>query len=187
MSVTVANVRCAWLAVFAVILASPNVGVATTWWPATASPDGTTAVSSPRPPRARGADATTEMRRWLAFALDPNGSGLPFSFSYDGHSSRDLLPAWSADSASRRLGRRRTRHTLTWHDPATGLIVRCVAVEYARFPTVEWSLEFENAGAADTPILEDIDALDVGVMRSAGTEFLLHHNAGSPYGTAPGW
>jgi alpha-galactosidase len=178
-SVTAANVRRAWLAVFTVILASANVAVATTWWPITASLDGTAAVSSARSPRARSADATTEMRRWLASALDPGGPGLPFSFSYDGRSSRNLLPAWSADSATRRLGRRRTRHTLTWHDPVTGLIVRCVAVEYDHFPTVEWTLEFENAGAADTPILDAINALDVAVARGAGTEFLLHHNAGS--------
>jgi alpha-galactosidase len=124
-------------------------------------------------------DEIAETRRWIATALDPGGSALPFSFTYGGQSSRDLLPGWNADSASRRLGRRRTQHTLTWHDPATGLIVRCVGIEYEHFPTIEWTLYFENAGPADTPILEAINALDVGIERGATTEFLLHHNVGS--------
>jgi alpha-galactosidase len=65
-------------------------------------------------------------------------------------------------------------------DPASGLEIRCVAVEYQDFPTVEWTLYFKNTGSTDTSILEKTQALDIGFTGSADGEFLLHHNIGSP-------
>ena len=43
-----------------------------------------------------------------------------------------------------------------------------MAVEYHDFPTVEWTLYFKNTGTADTPILEDIQALDVRLAARPG-------------------
>ena len=45
----------------------------------------------------------------------------------------------------------RTERTSAWTDPGTGLEVRCVAVEYNDFPTVEWVVHFKNTGTNDTP------------------------------------
>ena len=104
----------------------------------------------------------------------------PFSFVYDGKPSTELLKSWKTDYASRKLDAQRTQHTLTYTAPAGGLEVRCVAVEYADFPTVEWTLYFKNAGTADTPIIEEIQALDIQLTGSTDGEFLLHHNVGSP-------
>ena len=56
---------------------------------------------------------------------------------------------------------RRTEHIANYRDPTTGLVVRGVAIEYADFPAVEWVVHFGNTGAADTPILSDIQPLDV--------------------------
>jgi alpha-galactosidase len=60
-----------------------------------------------------------------------------------------------------------------------------VAVEYRDFPTVEWTLYFKNTGAADTPILENVQALDTRLERYRWpdyefVEFILHHHTGSP-------
>jgi len=48
---------------------------------------------------------------------------------------------------------------------------------------VEWTLYFKNTGDKDTPILADIQALDIRLERKPGPDpaagFLLHHNAGS--------
>jgi alpha-galactosidase len=104
----------------------------------------------------------------------------PFSFSYDGRPFVELLKGWQVKQDARKLDTQRTEHTLTYADATTGLQVRCVAVEYADFPTVEWTLYFKNAGSADTPILEKIQALDVQLSRSGDGDFLLHHNVGSP-------
>jgi len=65
---------------------------------------------------------------------------LPFSFVYDGRPSRDFLSSWERTNQSRRLDAERAEHTVTYGDPATGLVVRWVAVAYRGFPTVEWSL-----------------------------------------------
>jgi len=116
--------------------------------------------------------------------IDGTGRGayttdLPFSFTYGGASSRELLKSWNAESSSKKLDDNRTEQTTTYTDPKTGLQVRWVAVEYADFPTVEWTLHFKNAGSADTPIISDIRALDTRIERSGNGEFVLHHAKGT--------
>ena len=110
---------------------------------------------------------------------------LPFSFTYGGKPSTRVLESWPSRGVSRKLDENRTEHTLTFSDPETGLVVRCVAVQYHDFPVVEWTLYFENTGTADTPILEDIQALNTVLRRyrwpeREPTEFVLHHFTGSP-------
>ena len=105
---------------------------------------------------------------------------LPFSFNYNGRPSSELLKEWPVERNARESGPSRTEHILTWTDSRTGLQVRCVAVEYHDFPTVEWTLYFKNTGTNDTPILENIQALELGLERGTNGEFLLHHNIGSP-------
>ena len=73
---------------------------------------------------------------------------------------------------------RRTEHTANYHDPATGLVVRGVAIEYADFPAVEWVVHFGNAGVADTPILSDILPLDVLFPLDAAAPCQVHHARG---------
>ena len=104
----------------------------------------------------------------------------PFAFSYDGKPSVEWLPRWKASRSSRELDAHRAEHTLIYLDEGTGLQVRCVAVEYRDFPTVEWTVYFKNTASADTPILSDILALDDTWQRSSRGEFLLHHFRGSP-------
>lgn len=108
------------------------------------------------------------------FSADP-----PFSFSCNGKSSSEFLRTWKIDRMTKKIGEHRTSHTLTYSDPAGRLSVRCEAIAYEDFPTVEWTLYFKNTAAADTPIIENIQSLDVCWQRGAG-EFLLHHNIGSP-------
>jgi alpha-galactosidase len=104
----------------------------------------------------------------------------PFSFVYDGKPSSELLKTWKCERTASELDEARTQHVVTYTDPKTGLVLRCVAIEYHDFPTVEWTLYFKNTGAADTPILEKIQALDLRMERADAGEFLLHHNVGSP-------
>jgi len=106
----------------------------------------------------------------------------PFSFVYDGRSSRALLGEWGVRRDRRQLDDQRTEHTLTYTDPKTGLVVRAVAIEYHDFPTVEWTLYFRNSGTADTPLLTEIQAIDTRFRRGKEGEFTLHHNTGSPAG-----
>ena len=109
----------------------------------------------------------------------------PFSFTYGGQPSFELLKDWELKRNVRRLDDQRTEYMLTYTAPKTGLVVRCIAVEYHDFPTVEWTLYFKNTGSKDTQILADIQALDTRLERyqwpeSEFTEFFLHHHVGSP-------
>ncbi len=109
-----------------------------------------------------------------------NDPAPPFSFVYDGKPSAELLPGWTLKRDSKKLDDMRTEHKATYTDPKTGLELRCEAIEYLDFPTVEWTLHFKNTGKADTPIIEKIQALELDMERADSGEFLLHHNIGSP-------
>ena len=54
----------------------------------------------------------------------------------------------------------RLQRVHTYTDTETGLLLRCISVEYFDIPTVEWTLYFKNTGNFDTPILSDIAAID---------------------------
>lgn len=110
----------------------------------------------------------------------PPSVGWPFSFSYGGRPWAELLDGWSCERRECRLDACRTEHTLLWTDPDTRLQVRCVAVRYDDFPTVEWTVYLKNAGETDTPIVEHLFALDALFEREPGCEFLLRHAVGSP-------
>jgi len=110
----------------------------------------------------------------------PTSTEPPFSFTYGGKPSAPLLAGWGPRRESRPIEGVGTGHTLAWRDGATGLEVRCEAIEYARFPVVEWTVHFKNTGTADTPILEGIQAIDVGLRRGGLGGFVLHHAIGSP-------
>jgi alpha-galactosidase len=121
---------------------------------------------------------------WVQAALW--GSTSPFSFVYAGRPGAACLADWPGQVESQPLDAARTQHTLTWTDPATGLEVRCVAVDYADFPAVEWTVYFTNHGAQDTPILEQAQGLDTQFESAsglpadgpAGGEFRLHYLRG---------
>ena len=115
----------------------------------------------------------------LPFISESDRGGLPMSFAYGGRPSSELLAGWAAKHTQEKIDDARTRHTLTWTDRQTGLVVRCVAVAYHDFPTVEWTVHFTNTGPRETPILSDIQALDTSFARGPRGEFLLHHHVGS--------
>ncbi len=119
-------------------------------------------------------------RRWAGAALGGKSDDAPFSFTYDGHPSTELLATLPSERSSEALGADRTRRTVTWTDPRTGLEVRCVGVEYRDFPVVEWTVYLRNTGPVDTPVLESVQALETAFHGAGGGGGLLHHAVGSP-------
>ena len=118
--------------------------------------------------------------RMPALSTDP-----PFSFLYGGRPFAGLAPAWDVARETEPLDKGRTRHTLTYTDPTTGLVVRCVADAYSDSPAVEWTVYLRNDGPSDTPIIQDLQGLDGSFERwrwpdYAPCEFVLHHFVGSP-------
>ncbi|MFH1266875.1 MAG: hypothetical protein ABIK89_14190, partial [Planctomycetota bacterium] len=95
--------------------------------------------------RARGVTPTpSELEAAKGFAaerlLSANPANVPFSFVYGGKPSAELLKAWQRSEAVEDLDPARTKRTIEYADPQTGLQVRCEAIEYHDFPTVQWTL-----------------------------------------------
>jgi alpha-galactosidase len=103
-----------------------------------------------------------------------------FSFSYGGKGSSDLLPKWIVERREEALDANRVSYRTTWRDPATGLEVRSRGIAYKDFPTLEWTVYIKNTGQEDTPLLENVRALDVELDAPGRGDFLLHHFTGSP-------
>jgi alpha-galactosidase len=136
---------------------------------------------------ARGADAAVtasivkseEMNQkasWLKrYLLGDSRGQAPFSFTYGGKPFDELLKTGPKSVETQALDEARTEHMVTWADAKTGLRLRCVVVEYADFPIVEWTLYVKNTGKADTPIIADVQALDI---RVPSAEYTLHRTVG---------
>ncbi len=109
---------------------------------------------------------------------DTKNAAAPFSFTYGGKPSKDFLKNWQLKTSEGKNDRGRAARILVYTDPETGLQVRWQGVEYRDYQTVEWTLYFKNTGTQDTPILENILALDTSFSRDAAGEFQLHYNRG---------
>jgi alpha-galactosidase len=118
--------------------------------------------------------------QWVAARFGGGAAALPISFTLDGAPSATLLKTWKLERTERKLDGNRTEITLTCTDPASGLSVRCVAVQYRDYPAIEWTPYFKNTGSAATPIIADIRALDAKFERATPGEFVLDHAKGSP-------
>lgn len=104
---------------------------------------------------------------------------LPFSFVYNGEFSDQFIKSWNYDEKITKIDKNRSQRVITYTDPDTGLAVTLKAVEYKDYPTVEWTVYFKNTGTKDTPILEQIQAVDTKLTGSGLKDFILHHNEGT--------
>ena len=112
--------------------------------------------------------------QWAQTHLQTDRENVPFSFVLAGKAWKDLRDTWRKHQETRELDAQRLERTRTWRDDASGLHVRLVAVEYADFPAVEWTVWLKNTGKDNTPLLENIRGLDAGFERTADGEYVLH-------------
>ena len=105
---------------------------------------------------------------------------MPFSFLYGGRHSSELIGKWNRTVTEEPADAGKLRRTLTLTDPETGLEVRAVATVYIDTPSVEWTLYFTNKGQKDTPILEQIKAVDATVKSGVSSGVKLLRLVGSP-------
>ena len=120
----------------------------------------------------------SDLDLWMAAHFSGNHPVPPFSFTYQGVSSQDFLGTWQFQRISEELDAQRTRWTLTYTDPQTGLVVRCEATEYHDYPAFEWVVHFVNGGNQDTPIMQNIQALDGYIRSDLGGDFALRYSSG---------
>lgn len=128
-----------------------------------------------RPAAAQGVTAAAPQPE-LGSSAAWNPAVVPFSFNYGGAPSSQFLQGWqfkkeASDPAS---GIQRYSYT----DPATHLKVTADVRTYPDYPgVVDWVLHFKNEGSADTPILDNILALDWGF--AATKRVNVNHARGS--------
>ncbi len=113
---------------------------------------------------------------WAESAGDnPHG----FSFIYGGAPSLAPLNQWPRQAREESLDPERTRRVVTYRDPATGLEAELDAVVFRDFPAVEWVVHLKNTGAADTPMLESIQAVDAVLPVPTAGPPVLHWAKGA--------
>jgi hypothetical protein len=92
------------------------------------------------------------------------------------------LPVWPTASGSNDLGDGVATSWRAWTGPATGLRVRFESRCHQGFPDCDWVLDFENAASLDTPVIENIQALDLTVATplEGDAPYRLHRTKGAP-------
>ncbi len=106
------------------------------------------------------------------------GGTIPFSFVQEGSPSAQFLTNWQREAISGvTMGGPISRAEM-FHDPKSGLEVRIATVEYQDFPVLEWVVTFSNNGSEDTPVLENIQALDLMLPKSS-SDPILHYAKGA--------
>jgi alpha-galactosidase len=119
-------------------------------------------------------DENAAATQWAQRNVYPDQEKAPFSFLIGGKASSEVLRDWKRMDDERDLDEQRHERTRAWKNEKFGLEVRLVTTEYAGFPVVEWTVWLKNSGTADTPIIENIQGLDVMVERDGANEFVLH-------------
>ena len=119
----------------------------------------------------------TDCGRWAGKAF-ARGQVPPFSFTYGGVPSAQLLPRWKFSRQELTPAKETEVLTAyTWTDPKTGLQVEAQVKRFTDWNATEWVLLFRNTGSADTPPLAQIRTVDLyqrssGAMKSSGGGFL---------------
>jgi alpha-galactosidase len=120
-------------------------------------------------------------------------AGFPVSFRYGDQGSAALLPDWQGQLVEESTEAGATRYAATLADPGTGLQIRCEVTAYSDIPAAEWPVAerpevavaiewvayFKNTGTADTPIIADIQALDVVLPVGEEQAPVVHYARGS--------
>jgi len=124
-------------------------------------------------------DEMSRARGFVSARFDASKpSALPFSFTYDGRASSDLLKKWTITRRTDYAGKDCVERTLTCIDPATGLRIICTLRQYRDLPAVEWVLHLTNTGERDTPIIEQIRPLDLRIGDVGKNGVTIHHSLG---------
>ena len=104
---------------------------------------------------------------WLGQWL---GTAFPFSFRYGGKESDSILSQWQFQEGKQNNDSDSDQREFIWTDEATGLRLAWQVKRFLNYPAVEWGLTFENTGTTDTPIIEDIQALNLRLNHSSGRQ-----------------
>ncbi len=127
-------------------------------------------MPAPHPAATSAADMSAQRR--LSERILAGPATLPISFTYGGRPIAGIPEAWRPTAARRRIDANIVETAFEGREGRSGLAMRVVCLQYADFPVVEWTAWLTNDGAAATPIIADLLAMDAGVP---GRSPVLHH------------
>lgn len=102
-----------------------------------------------------------------------------WSLQYGGQESRELVRGWTRRQTEQQLDAQRVRRELVSRDPDTGLEIRTEVIRFKDFPAVEWVVYLRNTSETNTPILEQIQALDAALPIPISGNPTLHWAKGA--------
>ena len=103
---------------------------------------------------------------------------LPFSFKYDGKSSREFLDSWTF--GAKKIDA--THDVYSWTDPETKLTVSATVRRFEKFAAADWVLNFKNEGSENSGLIEDVQVLDAVLdFNVPQTDFAIHTLNGDDY------
>ncbi len=116
-----------------------------------------------------------DFNQWFKSAFIGNGPP-PFSFVYDGSSVN--LSEWKKTVTSQIIDQDRINWKICYEQPRGKLAVACEVVQYKDFPAVDWLVHIQNHGQTDTPVLEQIQALNLLWQPVKPGQLVLHCSQG---------
>ena len=114
-------------------------------------------------------------------------TALPISFVYGGRPSSDFINSWKSDQREEQIDAATRRRTLTLTDPQTGLEVKAIATIYTDTAGVDWTLYFTNRGNQDTPLIEQVKALDLCIWPGSSPNPPVLRRTHGGEGTVADW
>ena len=87
---------------------------------------------------------------------------LPFSFIYNGRPVHEVISSWTHKSTCEQVGELMTI-TAEWQDPDTALCVVADVKVFTKYAAVDCVLHIENPGDADSPLIENIQTVDISL------------------------
>ncbi|MHB1457460.1 MAG: glycoside hydrolase family 36 protein [Armatimonadota bacterium] len=117
------------------------------------------------------------------FSEQPDAE-LPFSFVYGGKSSTEIVGNWTRSVFEQELDSTKYQRVLTLTDPASGLEVKAIVTIYMDTPGVDWIIHIRNTSDIDTPVIEQVKAVDSVVSADNTNMPILHLMRGTGPGNA---
>jgi alpha-galactosidase len=120
-----------------------------------------------------------DMERIREAALDfvSAPTKLPVTFTYGGKEYTGIPASYNPTASRKIIDSKITEITFEGTDPNTGLNIKIECIEYKDFPVYEWTAYFKNTGSANTPIIENLYAINA---HFPGKDAYLHANNGDP-------
>jgi hypothetical protein len=93
----------------------------------------------------------------------------PFSFTYGGVSSEELLPAWEYSFVEEPV-KNGSRRTISYKCPKTGMRLECLVTTYSDAAGVDWVVYLTNEATEDTPLIDRLLPLHATLLETRPDE-----------------